>query len=163
MIALRRRFFEDTGRRRMLAASVTDPSWTEEVLKSPGPYFLVAEAVLIYLEEEQVRSVFDLIADRLPGSRLALETAAAWMVDRQDSHDVLSKMTARMSWRCDDPKTVENWRTGVQLEESCTFARLPAPVGRGLPLSYRLLLRVMATVRRRDIEAYRFNLFRFSG
>ncbi|MGI3204250.1 class I SAM-dependent methyltransferase [Streptomyces sp. GLT-R25] len=64
VIALRRGFFEDTDRRRMIAASVTDPGWMEEVRRtSPGPYFLAAEAVLIYLEEELVRSVFRQIAE----------------------------------------------------------------------------------------------------
>jgi O-methyltransferase involved in polyketide biosynthesis len=160
VIELRRAFFDDTERRRTLAASVADPAWIETVRESPGPYFLAAEAVLVYLEEEQVRSVFDLIADRLPGTYLALETASGHMVDHQDSHDVLSKVTARMRWRCDDPKEPEAWRDDVELVETCTFARLPAPVRSALPLPYRLLLRVMSTVKRREIEAYHFNLYR---
>ncbi|MFC5219901.1 class I SAM-dependent methyltransferase [Streptomyces coerulescens] len=162
VIALRRAFFEDTDRRRMLAASVTDPAWTDEVRKRPGPYFLAAEAVLIYLEEWQVRSVFDLIAERLPGALLALETAAGRMVDSQDSHDVLGKVAARMRWRCDDPAALERWRPGVHLADSRSFTRLPAPVARRLNTTYRLMLRAASALRRRDVEAYRFNLFRFA-
>ncbi|WP_405544499.1 class I SAM-dependent methyltransferase [Streptomyces phaeochromogenes] len=162
VIALRRGFFEDTDRRRMIAASVTDPGWMEEVRSSsPGPYFLAAEAVLIYLEEELVRSVFRQIAERLPGARLALETAASRMVDTQDSHDVLAKVAARMRWSCDDPGALEHWQPGLSLTDSRTLAHLPAPVARRLAFHHRVLLRVMATIRRRDIEAYRFNLFRF--
>ncbi|MEV0936282.1 class I SAM-dependent methyltransferase [Streptomyces phaeochromogenes] len=162
VIALRRGFFEDTDRRRMIAASVTDPGWMEEVRSSsPGPYFLAAEAVLIYLEEELVRSVFRQIAERLPGARLALETAASGMVDTQDSHDVLAKVAARMRWSCDSPGALEHWQPGLSLTDSRTLAHLPAPVARRLAFHHRVLLRVMATIRRRDIEAYRFNLFRF--
>ncbi|KUM69953.1 hypothetical protein [Streptomyces curacoi] len=62
-------------------AWVTDPLWIEEVLKSPGPYFPAAEAVLIHLEERQVRSVFEMIAERLPGALLALETAGLRLAD----------------------------------------------------------------------------------
>jgi O-methyltransferase involved in polyketide biosynthesis len=164
VIALRRNFFEDTDRRRMLAASVTDSDWLEEVRSSsPGPYFLAAEAVLIYLEEEQVRSVLRQVGERLPGAHLALETAAARMIDAQDSHDVLAGMAARMRWSCDDPRAVEHWQPGLRLTDSRTLAHLPAPVARQLPLPLRLALRFMATVRRRDIEAYRFNLFRFGS
>ncbi|MFE8015650.1 class I SAM-dependent methyltransferase [Streptomyces antibioticus] len=162
-VALRRRFFEDGPRRRMLAASVTDPAWTEAVRSSPGPYFLVAEAVLIYLEEDAVRSVFDLVADRLPGARLALETAGARMVGSQDRHDVLAGMAARMRWQCDDPADVEAWRPGIALTTSCTFSTLPAPVRDRLPTGYRRLLRLLSAVRRRDIDAYRFNVFRVDG
>ncbi|MET9966896.1 class I SAM-dependent methyltransferase [Streptomyces sp. NPDC006356] len=39
VIELRRSFFEDTDRRRMLAASVTDPAWTDEVRRLPGLHF----------------------------------------------------------------------------------------------------------------------------
>ncbi|WP_416972460.1 class I SAM-dependent methyltransferase [Streptomyces sp. 4F14] len=159
--ALRRRFFEDTPRRRILSASVTDPSWTQAVRDSPGPHFLVAEAVLIYLDEPGVRAVFDLIAGQLPGAHLALETAGSRMIDRQDTHDVLAKVSARMRWRCDDPRSVEHWRPGLHLADTCSFTALPDAVRRELPLAYRLLLRAMSTARRRDVEAYRFNVFRF--
>ncbi len=163
VIELRRAFFEDTDRRRMLAASVTDPAWTDAVREAPGPYFLAAEAVLIYLEEHQVRSVFDLIAERLPGALLALETAAGRMVDRQDSHDVLAEMAVRMRWRCEDPAALERWRPGVHLADSRTFARLPTPVARRLDPASRLMLRAASVLRRRDVRAYRFNLFRFAA
>lgn len=131
VMTLRRTFFEDTDRRHTLAASVTDPVWTEAVRASPGPYFLVAEAVLIYLDQDRVRTVFDLVGDRLPGAELALETADGHVIDRQDSHDVLAEMAARMRWRCDDPREVETWRPEVHLAESRTFADFTGPV-RGL-------------------------------
>jgi len=83
------------------------------------------------------------------------------MVDTQDSHDVLAKVAARMRWSCDDPGAIEHWQPGLGLTDSRTLAHLPAEVSHRLSLPYRALLRVMATIRRRDIEAYRFNLFRF--
>ncbi|MBT2420442.1 hypothetical protein J7F01_23085 [Streptomyces sp. ISL-22] len=108
------------------------------MLKSPGPYFPAAEAVLIHLEERQVRSVFEMIAERLPDALLALlalETAAGRMVDGQDSHDVLGKVAARMHWRCHDPTALEHWHPGLRLADSCTFDRLPArwPAGSARP------------------------------
>jgi len=39
-IELRRRFFADSGRRRMVAASVLDQGWLPAVRDSPGPVFL---------------------------------------------------------------------------------------------------------------------------
>ncbi|MET9832118.1 class I SAM-dependent methyltransferase [Streptomyces sp. NPDC006385] len=161
VITLRRTFFQDTDRRRTLAASVTDPTWTEAVRASPGPHFLVAEAVLIYLDQDQVRTVFDLVGDELSGAELALETANGHVIDRQDSHDVLAKMAARMRWRCDDPREVETWRPDVRLAESRTFADFTGSVRDAVPLSVRLLLRAMTVIRRREIESYRLNRYRF--
>ena len=68
VIELRRQFFQESERRRIVAASVADPGWMETVLQSPGPYFLVAEAVLVYLEECEVRSALAQIARTPPGS-----------------------------------------------------------------------------------------------
>jgi O-methyltransferase involved in polyketide biosynthesis len=164
VIALRRGFFKDTDRRHMVSASVTDPQWMEQVRdSSPGPYFLVAEAVLVYLEAELVRTVFQQVGEELPGARFALETAASRVVDAQDGHDVRAEATARMRWGCDNPGALEQWEPGLSLTDSRTLAQLPGPVTHRLPLRYRLLLPVVATLRRRDIGAYRCNLFRFAG
>ena len=42
-IELRRRFFTDTARRRMMAGSVLDEDWLDAVAAEPGPYFFAAE------------------------------------------------------------------------------------------------------------------------
>ena len=55
-IELRKKFFTDSERRTTLTASVLDPGWMDAVRQSPGPYFFVAEAVLIYLTEQQVKA-----------------------------------------------------------------------------------------------------------
>src|SRR5580693_9377159 len=53
-IELRRRFFADTERRQMLAASLLDEDWLPAAEQRPGPYFFVADGVLAYLREEDV-------------------------------------------------------------------------------------------------------------
>src|SRR5258708_18512380 len=61
-IELRRKFFADTDRRRMVAASVLDEEWLPIVADSPGPYFFVTDGVLVYLTEEQVSTLLTRIA-----------------------------------------------------------------------------------------------------
>jgi len=53
-IELRRRFFTDCDRRRMLATSILDEGWLNVVRNSPGPYFFVADGVLVYLPEKEL-------------------------------------------------------------------------------------------------------------
>ncbi len=50
-IELRRRFFADSGRRRMVAASVLDQAWLPMVQDSPWPYMFLADGVLAYLAQ----------------------------------------------------------------------------------------------------------------
>ncbi|MEV8393504.1 MULTISPECIES: class I SAM-dependent methyltransferase [unclassified Streptomyces] len=160
-IALRRRFFTDTARRTMLAASVTDISWTHTVAEQGGaPYFFSAEAVLPFLEESEVHGVVDVIARRFPGSFLALDTAGPGVIDRQDSHDALSKVEARMRWTCPDPAALADWRPGARLLASHTLSSLPDPLRRELPASYQQMLAGLGAQRLPQVEQYRLSLLR---
>ena len=86
-IDLRRRFFADSGRRRMVAASVLDQDWAPVVADSPGPYLFVAEGVLAYLD--QAPQVVSRIAGSFPGALIAFDTYSQRMLEQQH------KMAAR--------------------------------------------------------------------
>ncbi len=73
-IELRRNFFADTERRRMVAASFLDEDWLPAVAQSQGPYFFVADGVLVYLPEDQVMAALARIAERFGGALVALDT-----------------------------------------------------------------------------------------
>ena len=73
-IELRRRFFADTERRQMLAASLLDEDWLPVVEQRPGPCFFVADGVLAYLREDDVTSMLARIAGRFPGAMIAFDT-----------------------------------------------------------------------------------------
>jgi O-methyltransferase involved in polyketide biosynthesis len=160
VIELRRNFFTDTPRRRMLAASVLDEGWTGAPAARGGPYFLAAEAVLSYLPEDDVRRVIALLAERFPGALLALDTTGPGMIDTQESHDALSKVTARLRWNCPDPQALEQWRPGIRLLASHTFTSLPAEVHDGLPAENREMIARMGQLRLPQVDDYRLNLLR---
>ncbi|MFJ8594990.1 class I SAM-dependent methyltransferase [Streptomyces sp. NPDC093598] len=161
VIALRRTFFTDTPRRTMIAASVTDESWAAEVAaRTDGPCLFVAEAVLPYLHEPDVRRVVDLLADRFPGSLLALDTAGPGFFDTQEQHDVLSKVDARMHWYCPDPAGLTGWRPGIGVLASHTLTSLPGPLLAELPLPCQQMVSAIAAQRLPQAEGYRLNLLR---
>ncbi|MEU9731664.1 class I SAM-dependent methyltransferase [Streptomyces sp. NPDC048002] len=159
VIELRGKFFTDTPRRTTLAASVTDERWTAEVAAhAEGPCLFVAEAVLPYLPEPDVRRVVDLLADRFPGSLLALDTAGPGFFDTQETHDALSKVDARMQWYCPDPAQLADWRPGTRVVASHTLTSLPAPLLAQLPLPYQQMVAAIAAQRLPQAEGYRLNL-----
>ena len=136
-IELRRRFFADTGRRRMLAASLLDDDWLTEVEALPGPYFFVADGVLPYLTEDEVTGTLARLAARFPGSKLAFDSYPQMALEWE--HKLAAKRDiAFWQWSCDDPRTLE--RFGLRLLESATSTRPPAGVVAGLPARYRFLL-----------------------
>ncbi len=164
VIALRRRFFEDTDRRRMIVASVLDDGWMEQVAESGGPFFFVSEAVIIYLDEAQVRQVFASIGRRFPGAQLCTDTCSTEMVESQDRHDVMKTMprTSWFRWACDDPFVLQSWVRGMRLERSDTFVDADPAIIASLPLMYRLLVRFAPGLLRRRVDGYRLNQFRFA-
>ncbi|MFG3662311.1 class I SAM-dependent methyltransferase [Streptomyces sp. NPDC047706] len=161
VIGLRRNFFADTPRRTMIAASVTDEAWAAEVASpAAGPYLFVAEAVLPYLHEPEVRRVVGLLSERFPGSLLALDTAGPGFFDAQEQHDALSKVDARMHWYCPDPARLADWRPGTRVLASHTLTTLPGPLVAELPVSCQEMLSVLAAQRLPQAEGYRLNLVR---
>jgi O-methyltransferase involved in polyketide biosynthesis len=136
-IELRRQFFTDSGRRRMLAASLLDDEWLPEVEAVGGPYFFVADGVLPYLTEDQVTGTFTRLAARFPGSKLAFDSYPRVALEWE--HKMAAKRDlAFWQWSCEDPRTLE--RFGLRLLESVTSTRPPAGFVAGLPARYRLLL-----------------------
>ncbi|MFD4577015.1 class I SAM-dependent methyltransferase [Streptomyces sp. NPDC058417] len=156
-VALRRRFLTDSERTTTLAASVLDTGWCDEVARTGGPYFFVSEAVLLYLEEEQVRSVVQGLADRFPGAGLSFDTGGGAMMRNQDRNPVFKTVDARMTWTCDDPKALEGW--GLTLRESRTFATPQPDVARTWPWRHRYGMPVLARLVPPAVNSYRMNLF----
>ena len=156
-IALRRRFFADTERRRMIAASLLDEDWMAEVERLPGPYFFVSDGVLVYLREEEVTGALGRIAARFPGSGLAFDVYP--LATFKYEHRMAAKRgLALWQWACDDPRTLE--RFGLRLLETARPTRPPAGLFAGLPARYRYLLPVADPVLGRGITLC---LFRAAG
>jgi O-methyltransferase involved in polyketide biosynthesis len=152
-IALRRRFFADTDRRRMIGASLLDDDWLPEIEATGGPYLFTADGVFPYLREEEVTGVLAKLAARFPGGRLAFDTyprvALEWEHKMAAKRDI-----AYWQWSCDDPRTLE--RLGLRLLETVTATHPPAGVVAGLPARYRYLLPLAEPVLGRGL---RLNLF----
>ncbi|MFI6350409.1 class I SAM-dependent methyltransferase [Streptomyces sp. NPDC050560] len=164
VVELRRAFFPDTARRTTVAASVTEHSWMDAVTErsQEGGVLFCAEAVLPFLDESEVRGVIDGLADRFPGSLLALDLAGHAMVDTQDEHDALSKVEARMRWTCDGPEHLTAWHPGIEVLACHTLSDPPPALYAELPPSYQRMITDLATRRLPQVEEYRLALLRLS-
>jgi O-methyltransferase involved in polyketide biosynthesis len=137
-IELRRAFFADTERRRMVAASFLDEDWLPAVAQSRGPYFFVADGVLVYLPEDQVMAALARLAERFPRALIALDTYPKRIFDQQHKLAARKGMDARWAWACDDPRALE--RYGLEVVESASFTRPPRAMRGELPARYRYLI-----------------------
>jgi len=158
-VELRRKFFIDSGRRTTLAGSILDPGWMAAVRQSPGPYFFVAEAVFIYLTEQDVKVALAQIAGNFPQASLAFETVTRIAASRANQDHAGRKLDARFAWVCEDPREIERWRIGLRLVESRGAMDIPGCLRSRLSLPMRAAHRVLARLFPEIAKAYRLNLF----
>jgi O-methyltransferase involved in polyketide biosynthesis len=161
VIALRRRFFSDSDRCRMLAGSVLDSEWFDAVAATPGPYLFLSEAVFLYLSDDDVRRTLTRLAQRFPGSLIAFDTAGNRMVSGQDRNRSLAQMNARLQWVCEDPRELE--RHGLELLDTRTLAAPQPEIAKTWPPQRRYLMPVLARLAPSMVNTYKFNLFRLAA
>ena len=90
VIALRRRYFQDSERRKTLAAPLQDTAWRDLVGPKERPFLFVAEAVLYYLE--RVRLFF--IEDFSPYSWALLPADASPQWPFREGHQAGQRVPA---------------------------------------------------------------------
>ncbi|MBN2086693.1 MAG: class I SAM-dependent methyltransferase [Anaerolineales bacterium] len=119
-IELRRKFFADTERYRMIASSVTDLRWLEQIPRG-RPVFIAAEGLLMYLTEEQVKALLLRLREAFPGCEIAFDAFSTLTARNIHRADVLKTTGATVHWGIDDPKEIETWAPGIRLKEEWTF------------------------------------------
>jgi O-methyltransferase involved in polyketide biosynthesis len=142
-VAVRRRFFEDTDRRRTVAASVLDTGWMDAVGAPGPPYFLVSEGVLVYLRYDEVHRALRQIVERFPGAQLAIDTYPAAMM-RQQHRMAAKKHIAEWQWSCEDPRELES--VGLRVRDTASCRRPPAAVRANISLRDRAVLSLLDLV-----------------
>ncbi|MED5373364.1 MAG: class I SAM-dependent methyltransferase [Myxococcota bacterium] len=162
-MALRRRFFQDTERRTLLAASAVETDWLEQVDALPKPVCFVSEAVIIYIDGPKVEALLERLAARYPGGWLITDTCDTPMRDNQDKHDAMQKLSpdAWFRWACDRPADLE--RLGMRLDRSRSFMDAPAEFVSGMPPLYKWVFRLAPWLIRSKVEGYRINRFCLLG
>ncbi len=147
VIQLRRDFYQDHDRRRMLAASVNDDAWMDEVAATgDGRVLFVTEGMLPYLSEAEARSLFVRLADRFPGCTFLFDVMAPIVLRHQDRHDAMRHFDARFTWGLRDLAALEGWDARIALRDRIRFHDLMAAHGHRVPRLLRWAGTALGTV-----------------
>ena len=80
IMAIRKRFFEETARYHTITSSVLNFSWMDTVSGYRGPFLFLAEGVFMYLDQDDVRALVLELRKRFPGSELVCEVVnSGWL------------------------------------------------------------------------------------
>ncbi len=125
VIALRRKFYPETTSYHLVASSVTDLDWTDQVNGQGRPTLVVAEGLLMYLREADVRALFLRLRERFPGCELVCDVFSSLTAERVKAHPSLQKTGAAVQWGIDDPREIEAWSPEIQFMEEWFFNQSP--------------------------------------
>ena len=115
VIELRRRLYDDTDSYRMIGSSVTDPQWLDHI-PTGRPTLVVAEGLLMYLQESEVRQLLERLTDRFDSGELLFDTLSA-LAPR------LSKVLTRgiITWGIRDARDIETWNPRLRFVEQTSM------------------------------------------
>jgi len=124
VIALRKELLEETSRCHFLGCSVLDFSWMDALSDQAGkPILFLAEAVLVYLEEADVKRLVQTLARRFPGAGLVCEVYSPVVI----RHHPRPAAVAQPRWGLKDDRDVEAWAPGIRLLSRCCTLDQPEP------------------------------------
>jgi O-methyltransferase involved in polyketide biosynthesis len=142
VIALRRRFYEESKRYHMIASSVTDLDWAQPVSAQGRPVLVIAEGLLMYLKEADVKALLLMLQAEYPGCELIFDAYSTQVVRRITAHPSIQRTGATIQWGIDDPAEIEEWGEGIRLKEEWFFSQSQAIAG--LPFGSRLMFGLAA-------------------
>jgi O-methyltransferase involved in polyketide biosynthesis len=140
VVELRHQFFSESERYHMIAALVTDLEWVETVTSDGRPVLVVAEGLLMYLDEADVRRLVLRLHETFPGCRLIADVFSRMTARSATNHPSLKSTGATIGWGIDDPCELEAWAPGLRLLEEWYFTDDPdlARLNFGYRVAYRL-------------------------
>jgi len=117
VISLRRQFFHENERYRFLACSVMDFEWMDRVAMDADGWLFIAEGVLMFLGEADVRKLVVRLRDRFPGAELVFDAASRLMVRMSRRYSSLRSLGVAMLWGIRTSAELEGWGEGISLLE----------------------------------------------
>lgn len=107
-ISLRKRFFPIGERNTLIAKSMFDTSWFDEVGEE-AKTLVVAEALFIYFDEPMIRDLFEQLLHRFAGAEIVFQSTSPSIVGRKASVPILRKTKAELKWGIASGRSLTKW------------------------------------------------------
>lgn len=125
MVSIKRRLLEENKRYMLIGQSILDFSWMDAVKDISKATLFLAEGILMYLPEAQVKKLVLSLQTHFPGSELVCElTRKIWvegffgkLVALKMQHRTKIGGTAKFKFGVTDARELETWRNGIELLE----------------------------------------------
>ena len=119
VISIRKQFFSESGRHKMIAKSVFDYSWIDDI-NANEHILIIAEGILMYLTEQEVKDIMSKLADAFKEAEMLLETTPASLVKQNEKQDLIKdqyQIEARLQWGIKKGKDIEKLNSNIEFIE----------------------------------------------
>jgi O-methyltransferase involved in polyketide biosynthesis len=129
VIELRRKFIGgESGRYHLLGCSAFDSAWLDAVsAHRRSPFLFLAEGVLMYFTEAQVKSLVFMLRDHFPGAELVFDAFSPYLVRANNFRMSITKFGARYHWGIWRGQEIEGWGDGIRLLDEWGYFDRPEP------------------------------------
>jgi O-methyltransferase involved in polyketide biosynthesis len=128
VIALRRQFIKEATHCYFISCSAQDFSWMQQIEDRPQQAILfVAEGLLMYWHEQEVKRLILALKNHFPGARLIFDAVSPWQAYWSRFHPTITQTGACFRWGLGSSKEIENWETGICLKHQIFYFDQPSP------------------------------------
>ncbi|KAA6330891.1 putative S-adenosyl-L-methionine-dependent methyltransferase [termite gut metagenome] len=91
VISLRKEFYSETNEYKMIASSITEQNWLETI-PADRPVFIIAEGVLEYLSEEEVKTLLNRLTNYFSHGQMAFDIMNSFAVESGNKKTLLQRL-----------------------------------------------------------------------
>lgn len=129
VIDLRRKFFQEMNRYHFISSSVMDFEWMTPIAQKNRRVLFLAEGVLMYLHEEEVKSLVLKLQETFPGCELACEVTNIFWVKKMQQGYMKRNFQRRFNlegdvifhWGIKYGHELKSWNRGIHLLDEWTY------------------------------------------
>jgi len=129
VIDIRRQFFKESDRYHFIASSILDFKWMEKIQHKNKNILFIAEGLLMYLHEDEVKNLILNLQKTFPGCELACEVANTFVVKilkrriwkKKFQRDFHLGKDALFYFGISDSRDLEKWNQGITFLDDWTY------------------------------------------
>lgn len=128
VMAIRRELIGDHDRSQFISGSAFDPASLDQIKLAPGEKCLfLAEGVLVYFPESEVKGLLLMLREHFPGCEIIFDALSPFMIALHKAGSRLKAAAAQLRWGLKDEADLERWGSGIQLLGSWRYFDQPEP------------------------------------
>lgn len=116
IIKLREKLFEKREKYKMVAVSVLDQNWLNEITVAEGQMVMViAEGTLMYFAEKEVKILFNQLIAKFPKAILCFEVMGIKLQGKVHPSVAVLEIDVTCPWGIEDIESIEAWNPKLKL------------------------------------------------